>query len=31
MAPCFAAMMMPKSPPETTFFTDKLTHIMRLI
>jgi hypothetical protein len=20
MAPCFAAMMMPKSPPETTFF-----------
>jgi hypothetical protein len=23
MALCFAAMMMPNSPPETAFFTDK--------
>ena len=31
MAPCFVAMMMPNSPPETAFYTDKRTQIMRLI
>jgi hypothetical protein len=29
--PVAAMAMMPNSPPETAFFTDKLTHIMHLI